>query len=153
MGVGAQLQGARTDRKLSLSDVTQATKIQPWVLEALEADRLQDLMSPIYVKGFLTTYARFLHLDPSPLVTQLSWPQPTPPPAPLPSAPRSVPPGGVPVAAPATSTARRRGGAGRRDPECGHAQPAPARVKHVAPSREPLEARERHFGERDARRA
>jgi len=86
------LQQARTERKLSLADVTQATKIQPWVLEALESDRLQDLMSLIYAKGFLTSYAKFLHLDPAPLVAQLRWPQPesTQAPLPPPSAPLSA---------------------------------------------------------------
>lgn len=76
MTVGGQLQEARAERKLSLADVTRETKIQPWVLEALESDRLQDLMSPIYVKGFVTTYAKFLHLDPAALIAQLRWPQP-----------------------------------------------------------------------------
>jgi len=75
MSVGAQLQHARSERRLSLADVTKETKIQPWVLEALEADRLPELMSPIYVKGFLTTYAKFLHVDPEALVAQLRWPQ------------------------------------------------------------------------------
>ena len=76
MTVGQQLQQARANRKLSCADVTAATKIQPWVLEALESDRLPELMSPVYVKGFLSTYARFLKLDPAPLVAGLQWPQP-----------------------------------------------------------------------------
>ena len=75
---GSQLQAARQARKLTLTQVTDATKIQPWVLEALEGDRLQDMMSPIYVKGFLATYARFLHLAPEPLLAQLPWPKPDP---------------------------------------------------------------------------
>jgi len=83
MTPGAELQHARSERKLSLADVTRATKIQPWVLEALEADRLQELMSPIYVRGFLTTYAKFLHLDPIPLLAQLRWPEPEGSPQPL----------------------------------------------------------------------
>ena len=78
MSVGSQLQEARRERKLSLPDVTRETKIQPWVLEALESDRLQELMSPIYVKGFLATYARFLRLDPEPLVAQLPRAHPAP---------------------------------------------------------------------------
>lgn len=89
MTVGAQLQQARTARKLSLSEVTRETKIQPWILEAMEADQLPALMSPVYVKGFLSTYARFLHLDPVALVAQVKWPEApesvqesTPPPAP-----------------------------------------------------------------------
>jgi cytoskeletal protein RodZ len=84
--VGEQLQGARQERKLSLADVAHHTKVQPWVLEALEADRLQELMSPIYVKGFLTTYAKFLDLDPASLIPHLRWPQPEPVQQPVPPA-------------------------------------------------------------------
>ncbi len=73
--VGTQLQQVRQERNLSLADVTRQTKIQPWVLEALEADRLQEIMSPVYVKGFLSSYARFLHLAPEPLIAQLPWPK------------------------------------------------------------------------------
>ena len=87
MSVGSQLQQARSERKLSLADVTKETKIQPWVLEALEADRLQEIMSPVYVKGFLTTYAKFLHLEPEPLIAQV-----LPPPAPEPPQPQPLPP-------------------------------------------------------------
>ncbi len=75
MSVGARLQQARQERQLSLGDVGRQTKIQSWVLEALETDRLQELMSPIYVKGFLTTYAKFLRLAPEPLLAQLPWPR------------------------------------------------------------------------------
>ncbi len=86
MTVGSQLTSARRERKLSLADVTRQTKIQPWVLEALEADRLHELMSPVYVKGFITTYARFLHLAPEPLTAQLPQPEPELPQATLPPA-------------------------------------------------------------------
>lgn len=92
---GSQLQAARGARKLTLTQVTDATKIQPWVLEALEGDRLQDMMSPIYVKGFLATYARFLRLDSEPLLAQLSWPKPDPVledlPPPSPAKPLTLP--------------------------------------------------------------
>jgi cytoskeleton protein RodZ len=74
MSVGSQLRTTRLSRSVTPGEVTQATKIQPWVLEALEQDRLQELMSPIYVKGFLATYARFLRLDPKALIAQLPWP-------------------------------------------------------------------------------
>ena len=73
MSVGMQLRQAREARKLSMADVTAAIKIQPWVLEALEGDRLQEQMSPIYAKGFLASYARFLHLVPEPLIAQIPW--------------------------------------------------------------------------------
>jgi hypothetical protein len=97
MTVGQQLQQARTARKLSFKDVTAVTKIQPWILDALESDRLPELMSPVYVKGFLSTYARYLKLDAAPLVAGLQWPQPASVPGvvpqqeELPSAPAPAP--------------------------------------------------------------
>jgi cytoskeleton protein RodZ len=60
-----------------LADVSKETKIQPWVLEALEADRLHEQMSPIYVNGFVTNYAKFLHLEAEPLLAQLRAAQPS----------------------------------------------------------------------------
>lgn len=91
MTPGAVLRNARTERKLSLSDVCRQTKVQPWVLEALEGDTLQTQMSPIYVKGFLATYAKFLRLEPEPLLAQIPWPKTEPEPEPLPAAPAPMP--------------------------------------------------------------
>ena len=78
MTIGTQLQEARNLRKLTYGEVTEKTKIQPWVLEAIEADRLQDVMSPVYVKGFIGSYAKFLHVDPEPLLAQLNAPKAEP---------------------------------------------------------------------------
>ena len=78
MTVGEQLQAARMAQKLSFSTIADATKIQPWVLETLEANQLQDQMSRIYARGFLITYAKFLHLAPEPLLAQIPWPKPDP---------------------------------------------------------------------------
>ena len=89
VSVGEQLKQARSARGLSLKNVTFATKIQPWVLEALEADRLQATMSQIYVKSFLVNYAKFLRLDPKPLVAQV-FPPPPPQPEPEPQPPPAL---------------------------------------------------------------
>jgi cytoskeletal protein RodZ len=78
MTTGTQLQQARMAKKLSLADVTRSTKIQPWVLEAIESDKLTGMMSPIYVRGFISTYARFLQVDAAPLLAGLKWPAPDP---------------------------------------------------------------------------
>lgn len=69
--VGTQLAQARLARKLTLQDVTRSTKIQAWVLESMEKDQLLPGMSPVYAKGFITNYAKFLGLDPAPLVARL----------------------------------------------------------------------------------
>ena len=71
LSIGEQLKHARLAQRLSVKDISQVTKIQPWVLEALEGDELHKTMSPVYVRGFVTTYAKCLHLDPQPLIQQL----------------------------------------------------------------------------------
>ena len=73
MAIGVELQQARLARNLTLADVSAATKIQPWILESLEAEKLYDMMSPVYVKGFLINYSKFLRLAPEGLVAQLPW--------------------------------------------------------------------------------
>jgi len=96
--VGVRLRQARRAQKRSIREVSADTKIQPWVLEALEEDRLQDGMSPVYARGFLMTYARFLRLDPEPLLADVPWPTPVaeadealPPPMPLPNLKIAIP--------------------------------------------------------------
>ena len=69
--VGEQLKKARIEQKLSLKDIATTTKIQPWVLEALEADQRPAGINQIYVKGFLSSYAKFLRLNPEPLLAQM----------------------------------------------------------------------------------
>jgi len=78
MGVGERLRSARDARGLSLAEVSVRTKIQPWVLDALESDHLQEQMSPVYAKGFLGTYARFLSLSAEALFAELEWTKPAP---------------------------------------------------------------------------
>jgi cytoskeletal protein RodZ len=92
MTVGNELRETRTGKKLTIAEVSAATKIQPWVIEALESDRLQELMSPVYVKGFLTTYAKFLRLPPEPLLAQFTWKQDEEAAAGSAAAPAALPP-------------------------------------------------------------
>lgn len=89
MNAGAALARARQARGLSLEHVAQATKIQPWLLEALEADRPPESLPPMYLRAFVATYARFLGIDPPPIAPAQDAPVPPadaepvlPPPAP-----------------------------------------------------------------------
>ena len=90
--VGQELQQARAAAGLSLRDVTNATKIQTWVLQELEAGTLLSTMSPIYVRGFVNTYAKHLGLDPAPMIARVfpapsaavAVEEPNPQPAPRP---------------------------------------------------------------------
>ena len=61
--VGELLKQERDAQGKTVEDVAKATKMSTLILEALEDDRYSVLPAPVYVKGHLRTYARFLGLD------------------------------------------------------------------------------------------
>lgn len=61
--IGAGLKKIRLERGISLEEVQKKTKIHLNILKAIEGDSLTDL-SPVYLKGFLKIYCKFLGLDP-----------------------------------------------------------------------------------------
>ncbi len=65
---GAQLRRARELRGLSIHDVSDALKLSPRQVQALEYDDYEALPGPTFVRGFLRNYARCLGLDPVPLL-------------------------------------------------------------------------------------
>ncbi len=66
--IGEQLRQAREAAGFSLEQVEQATRIRRVFLIALEEERLDALPDPAYARGFVRNYARFVGLDPEPLV-------------------------------------------------------------------------------------
>ncbi|MBZ0114409.1 MAG: helix-turn-helix domain-containing protein [Thermoanaerobaculia bacterium] len=58
----------REIRKLSLREVSDATKIGIRYLEALEEDRFEVLPATIFAKGFLRNYSQYVGLDPDEVV-------------------------------------------------------------------------------------
>ncbi len=52
----------REQKGLSIKEVSERTKIRPYIIEALEAGNFA-IMSPIYVKSFLKTLAQFLEFN------------------------------------------------------------------------------------------
>jgi len=68
VGIGETLKEARKARGLSLEEVAEKTKIRPRYLEAIEVENFDLLPGQIYVRGFIRNYARFLGLNPEPLV-------------------------------------------------------------------------------------
>ncbi len=68
--VGKALRAARTQQGIELSEVERATKIRVKFVQAMEDDRWEALPAPVYARGFLSTYARFLGLDDEPLVEE-----------------------------------------------------------------------------------
>ncbi len=57
------LRDGRARKKLSLDDVARITKIQPRILEKLEAGQLDGLPAEVFVKGFIRSFARCVGLD------------------------------------------------------------------------------------------
>ena len=61
--IGEKLKKIRQNKGLSLEDVHKKTKIHLSILKAIEGESLTNL-SPIYLKGFLKIYCKFLGIDP-----------------------------------------------------------------------------------------
>lgn len=61
---GEILRETRTERRITLADVEQDIRINRTYLEALENARFDLLPAPVYARGFMRSYARYLGLDP-----------------------------------------------------------------------------------------
>src|SRR5580704_10250524 len=57
------LRAGRARRQLSLDDVARVTKIQPRILEKLEAGHFEGLPADVFVRGFVRSVARCVGLD------------------------------------------------------------------------------------------
>lgn len=66
--LGHILREARETKGLTLNEVQEQTRINQRYLEALEMGDYDKLPTPVHVRGFLRNYARFLGLDPEPLL-------------------------------------------------------------------------------------
>lgn len=62
-GFGLWLRRQREVREIPLREVADVTKISLRYLEALEQDRFDVLPAPVFAKGFLREYARYVGLD------------------------------------------------------------------------------------------
>ena len=65
---GDWLRRQRELRQVSLREIADTTKISIRYLEALEEDRFDVLPAPVFAKGFLREYARYVGLDPDEVV-------------------------------------------------------------------------------------
>src|SRR4030095_13037375 len=68
--IGQALREARLERGIELSEVERVTKIRVKFLRAMEEERWEELPEPVYARGFLSAYARYLDLDDGPLVEE-----------------------------------------------------------------------------------
>lgn len=61
--VGEQLRRAREDAGLTLRHVAGQTKIQQWILAAIERDDLSQVPGGVFIRGYLMSFARAVGLD------------------------------------------------------------------------------------------
>jgi cytoskeleton protein RodZ len=66
--IGEALRSAREAQGKSVEDAAAATRIRSSYLEALEQEHFEQLGGNVYAKGFLRSYAKFLGVDPAPLL-------------------------------------------------------------------------------------
>ena len=78
--LGERLRAAREARGASLSDVADQIRIRSVYLSAMEQENWDAVGAPVYIRGFLRTYARYLKLDPEEAVAEFNATLPEPPP-------------------------------------------------------------------------
>jgi len=72
MGLGERFRAAREERGLTLSEVGEQVRIRSVYLAAIEEENWKAIGAPVYIRGFLRTYARFLGLDPEEAVSEFN---------------------------------------------------------------------------------
>lgn len=71
ISVGEALRAAREHAGLSLNEVADRLKLSLRQLDAIERDDFDALPGATFVRGFVRNYARFLEIDPAPLMEAL----------------------------------------------------------------------------------
>lgn len=85
--LGERFRAAREARGLSLSDVAEQIRIRSVYLAAIEDENWSAIGAPVYIRGFLRTYGRFLGLDTDEVVAEFAGEsRNAPAPAPQPGA-------------------------------------------------------------------
>ena len=67
--IGAYLRAVRRRRRISIERAAEDTKIRAAFLMRMESDEF-DFLAPAYVRGFLKSYARYLRVEPEPLLEE-----------------------------------------------------------------------------------
>ncbi|MEW5758454.1 MAG: RodZ domain-containing protein [Candidatus Omnitrophota bacterium] len=67
--IGNQLKKIRESKNISFEQLKEGTKLQEKVLRAIE-DNQFDTINPVYLRGFLKIYCKFLGLDPNNFIPQ-----------------------------------------------------------------------------------
>jgi cytoskeleton protein RodZ len=72
LGPGDRLQAARISIGLTLEDVASKMRLSAAILSCLEENDFEDITAPIFVKGYLRSYARIVNLDEEEIIQQYS---------------------------------------------------------------------------------
>lgn len=70
--LGERFRAARESRGLTLSDVAEHIRIRSVYLAAIEEEQWGAIGAPVYIRGFLRTYARYLGIDPEEAVSEFN---------------------------------------------------------------------------------
>ncbi|MBI5423507.1 MAG: DUF4115 domain-containing protein [Opitutae bacterium] len=68
--LGERLEEARKRKGLSIREAAEATKIRGDYLQKFEANSFDFDLPPLYIRGFLRTYAKYLEFDPVRVVSE-----------------------------------------------------------------------------------
>ena len=69
--IGQQLKAEREEQRLTLEKVFEVTRIRIPYLQALEADDLSKMPSPVQARGYLRNYVEFLGLNYEQLLNEM----------------------------------------------------------------------------------
>lgn len=67
--IGERLEEARKRKGISIREAAESTKIRGDYLQKFEANSFEVDLPPLYIRGFLRSYARYLDLDPDRIVS------------------------------------------------------------------------------------
>lgn len=68
--IGQELSRAREQKRMSVAEISRVTRIPVATLDALEADRFDDLPGEVFVRGFLKSYAQAVGLAPNAILAR-----------------------------------------------------------------------------------
>ena len=69
--IGERLEEARKRKGISVREAAEMTKIRGDYLQKFEANTFDIDLPPLYIRGFLRTYAKFLDLDPERIISDV----------------------------------------------------------------------------------
>ena len=67
-GFGVLFKQARSEKNLSIDDISRELRLDKKIIAALESEDYTQLPAPAFVYGYIRNYARFLKIQPEPLI-------------------------------------------------------------------------------------